>query len=517
MKLMCCEHPIRVYNKYINEYLWTSCGKCNSCRNARAARWSQRCETERKRSKFTFFVTLTYRESCLPKFNLDGGFHAGLRPSIDELHGMSLVSTKHSKDGSLDFDSLVMDKQADIDLFLDLLQNDGIPYGSKTDIQLFHKRLNKFFFQNVTHTYKNFRYFIASELGSTTLRPHFHALYFVNDSDVASRFKEAILSSWKFGLSDVQYVEGTACSYVAQYVNKPSSLPSFYRASELQPFYFFSKNPTIGSEDGFDVFGGMPQYSESVKEIFNKCLVSKIDTGKADYGEITVVPIGKSVESRLFPKCPFYSEISSTLRAQFYSISSRFPSRTFKGFFIKIKEWLVSSFDMIHNTGQDVYQYILNKLDHCSESGVNWLKRLYYLSRKVCKLCYTFGISISQFVEKADIYWNKKELYLLKQMYSFQQDVLGHGDASLEDIALMYPEYLRLQGFTIDEYVEMFNPPLVQQMKDDGALYAFSNKKTHYKNSYLDSLRDKGKPLYNILNKFYHAKECNETIEALTA
>lgn len=508
---------MRVYNKYIGEYLWTSCGKCNSCRNARAARWSQRCETERQRSKFTFFVTLTYRESCLPKYNLDGGFHAGLRPSIDELHGMSLVSTKHSKDGSVGFDSLVMDKQADLDLFLDLLQNDGIPYASKTDIQLFHKRLNKYFFQNVTHTYKNFRYFIASELGSTTLRPHFHALYFVNDSDVAARFKEAILSSWRFGIVDVQYVEGTACSYVAQYVNKPSSLPSFYRASELQPFYFFSKNPTIGAESGFDVFGGMPQYSEGVKEIFDKCLVSKIDSRKADFGEVCVVPIGKSVESRLFPKCPFYSEISSSLRVEFYSISSRFQSRNFNGFFTKIKEWLVSSYDSLYNTGADIYQYVLHKLDYCSESGVNWLKRLYYLSRKVCKLCYTFGISISTFVEKADIYWNKKELYLLKQLYTFQDDVISHGDASPEDIALMYPEYLRSQGYTVDEYVEAFNPPLVQQMKDNAAFYAFSNKQTHYKNSYLDSLRDKGKPLFNILNKFYHAKECYETLEALSA
>ena len=74
MHLLSCEHPQRVYNKYINEYVWVSCGKCNCCRNAKAFRWTDALERERLLHRYCMFVTLTYSDDNLPKLEL-GFFH----------------------------------------------------------------------------------------------------------------------------------------------------------------------------------------------------------------------------------------------------------------------------------------------------------------------------------------------------------------------------------------------------------------------------------------------------------
>ena len=66
MHLLSCEHPQRVYNKYSQEYVWVPCGKCNICKNRRAAHYTELLERERSQHLFTFFVTLTYSDEHLP-------------------------------------------------------------------------------------------------------------------------------------------------------------------------------------------------------------------------------------------------------------------------------------------------------------------------------------------------------------------------------------------------------------------------------------------------------------------
>ena len=256
MELISCEHPVRVYNKYIDEFVWTSCGHCNACRKRRAARWVARLEAERRLHPVSLFVTLTYNEPSLPvlQFNDEGDL---------------LVSNKDSL--SIPFDEMVFSSVADKQYFDSRMALGGIPYASVVDIQKFHKRLNKWFHDNVTQTYKNFRYFTVSEFGSTTLRPHFHSIYFTDSLEVASRFAEGVCACWQFGISDTQYIEKSANSYVAQYLNELFDLPSFYHHSKIRPFFVCSKQPPIGMRD---------KWQEDFKEIFDTCSPTRIGRNK---------------------------------------------------------------------------------------------------------------------------------------------------------------------------------------------------------------------------------------------
>ena len=376
MHLMSCEHPVRVYNKYIDKYLFVPCGKCNSCLNRKAMYWTNQCEKERRNSMFTMFVTLTYDELSLPVYNVTGGFDF-----LDEVEdGLKrkqihyLQSTRLHDVECMAYDpEKLFDEDADKELFFDFIKGRGIPYASKSDIQLFHKRLNKWFFENVTHKFKNFRYFIVSELGNTGLRPHFHALYFINDSEVARRFYEGLLACWKFGIIDCQYVENSACSYVAQYINKLHDLPSFYKAKQIRPFFLCSRSPIIGN---------VCECTQTDEEIFNSGTVQTFSYNRKD-SRLVLSEIDKSTENRLYPKCSCFSQISYSLRVELYSISSRFVASRFEEFKERIKEFLdsleykfkVSDFVVV------LRQYV----DGFSVQGEEWLRRAYYLSRKVCK------------------------------------------------------------------------------------------------------------------------------------
>lgn len=70
MHLLTCEHPQRVFNKYINQYVWVACGHCNSCQNAKAYRWTDALERERLNSRYCLFVTLTFDDLHLPTMGL---------------------------------------------------------------------------------------------------------------------------------------------------------------------------------------------------------------------------------------------------------------------------------------------------------------------------------------------------------------------------------------------------------------------------------------------------------------
>ena len=512
---MSCEHPKRVYNKYIQEYIWVPCGECNTCKVRKASTYTKLCEIERQNSLFTMFVTLTYDEPSLPVYTLTGGFDDNF--IIADFNNFKCQSLRASRLHDVDcipISSLDFEEQCDKDLFMYYLTHNGIPYASRSDIQLFNKRLNKWFFDNVTHKYKNFRYFIVSELGSTTLRPHFHALYFVNDSEVGRRFSEAVLACWKYGRTDTQYVENSACSYVAQYLNKLSDLPSFYKTRSLRPFYLASRNPFIGAVD---------KYAQSDEEILYKCSPTSFNYRPKD-SQLVLSQLDKSVENRLFPKCPFYGQISNSLRTEFYTIARRFESRTYELFREKVRSFLDITYDYydwycslsgVLPVVSEFSEYLREKVDGFSLEGDNWLRRLYYLSRKVLSNALRFGLSIYAYLQRIDLYWKNKEVYLLKEMYRFQTDYMSKRGNDAFDIQLMYPEFLHKNGLFIGDVLSMFTPDDVRCQREDAAFYQRKNKNTHFKNMYLESLSLKNNHYYKQLKNYYYAKKRNEISEAL--
>lgn len=499
MKLVSCCNPKRVYNKYLGEYLWVGCGECSICKNRKASKWTFRLEQERLLHPYSFFVTLTYDEMHLPRLFLDGAFIEGKATLLQD------PNRPDCPEFFLDYNYDIDWPQEDKDLFGSFLV-DGVPYVSKTDIQLFHKRLNKWFFDNVTQKYKNFRYFLVSEYGSTTLRPHYHAIYFVDSAEVASRLSEGINICWKYGRIDCQAVESSASAYVSGYVNKSADLPSFYKSLPFRSFILCSRNPALGIGN---------QSNESLQEIFYSSTPKVLVRGAKDT-QFKFVPLLSSLENRVFPKCCFFGSVSDSVRVQLYGISERFGRyKRFTDFLESLKFHLKNFFEDAIENFSEFFFTLDSIVDNFSEEGLNRIRRLYYVSKRVLNNCLSFNVSLTFYVKKICDFYCNKEYEVLKEFYQLQQDLVNNvrGFVS-DDLSCLYPEHIYKMGYYFSD-VRKDNKFFVMECKAADVKYMQFNR-TKFKNAYIDSKLLKGEniSLFNSLKKYFYAKKCYEVNQA---
>ncbi|UPW41980.1 replication initiator protein [Dipodfec virus RodF1_50] len=191
------------------------CGKCSGCRMDYARSWADRCMLELEYHSSAYFVTLTYNDEHLPL----SGF-------TDEDTGEFLPAAT-------------------------LL---------KRDFQLFMKRLRKRFGEGI-------RFFAAGEYGTTTFRPHYHAILFGIKLDDLALWRRAIDSGiqddftyrtsptlekiWGNGFVCVADVTWETCAYTARYVMKKLKGPAaqFYDMFNIEPpFTLMSRQPGIAKQ-----------------------------------------------------------------------------------------------------------------------------------------------------------------------------------------------------------------------------------------------------------------------------
>ena len=72
MHLVNCEHPRFVINPSTGDKIRVRCGKCDTCKNARAKDWCNRLIEESQHHRFGFMVNLTYSDSNIPRMRFDG-------------------------------------------------------------------------------------------------------------------------------------------------------------------------------------------------------------------------------------------------------------------------------------------------------------------------------------------------------------------------------------------------------------------------------------------------------------
>lgn len=176
---MDCPYPVYIKTAdclketgYPYTHMAVPCGKCYVCKSNKRREWFTRLYFEQKRVPSSVFVTLTYDDEHLPV-------------------------------------------------------KSGRPCVVKRDIQLFLKRLRK---------KCSFRYFIVSEYGPTTLRPHYHGLFF----GLSVMDEPKILSAWQNGFVSVGSVTSNSINYVCKYC-LPFINDDFYNG-----FMLCSKRPAIG-------------------------------------------------------------------------------------------------------------------------------------------------------------------------------------------------------------------------------------------------------------------------------
>lgn len=116
---------------------------------------------------------------------------------------------------------------------------------NKNDVLSFLNRLRSFF--NYKYSCK-FRYFLVSEYGSHTFRPHYHALLFNIPEDVRT-FRDTLLREWSLGRIQCDSISKGRIHYCTKYCLKEDE--DFYREFDvvdtdnpefvIRPFRLMSK------------------------------------------------------------------------------------------------------------------------------------------------------------------------------------------------------------------------------------------------------------------------------------
>lgn len=168
-------------------YVMVPCGKCPACLSKKRVSWAVRLFQEVKTCESCYFITLTYDEDHIPY------------------------------------------KRVDKDIM--------IPTVSKKDVQLFLKRLRK-----RIEPFK-IRYFLVSEYGPQTFRPHYHMILFNFPQYLNNKLDEILTDAWQSGFITVAPVNDARINYVSGYCLDGSTLPEIYTRN----FMLCSRRPGIGS------------------------------------------------------------------------------------------------------------------------------------------------------------------------------------------------------------------------------------------------------------------------------
>lgn len=183
MRIMCTQ-PIQIYNRSSKislrgqALLFTvECGKCEECKKAKSKEYTLRGYFEHKdcisKGGYTYFDTLTYSNKYLPKHY-------------------------------------------------------GIAHFDRSHITLCLKELRVYLTRAGFDVKDNLKYFVTSEYGGQTHRPHYHCLFFINVPNLdVKTFWNYLNKAWKFGFLDRRSTAPkrvvnsiAAINYVSKYVQK---------------------------------------------------------------------------------------------------------------------------------------------------------------------------------------------------------------------------------------------------------------------------------------------------------
>ncbi len=205
---MNCFHPVKIYltdeererRMHLDEsypllyrmatFVYVPCGKCEACLSKRKSDWFVRLKKEHEMCESAYFITLTYDQDKVPWEFVD---------SNGELLPVMVVSKK--------------------------------------DCQDFLKRLRK----NI-QPFK-VRYFLISEYGPRTLRPHYHLILFNFPQLLNGELLNILDKSWGNGFVSCSPVNDSRISYCVNYCLDNSTLPDYLPKN----FMLCSRKPGIGS------------------------------------------------------------------------------------------------------------------------------------------------------------------------------------------------------------------------------------------------------------------------------
>lgn len=258
---MRCTNPKYIYRDLLypsgelkSTKISVACGKCEACLLQKQMNWRIRINEEFRSCDGAIFFTLTYDPIYLPyrdhfRFELSGNVR---QLDIDTLRSHQLRC--HHLSPVVRLSDYICDDddpdKSDKDLKFNNLSFEiatGIKESTcyKKDIQDFLKRLRK------RLQPQKIRYFICSEYGPTTNRPHYHGIIFglgidqiVSKAKRLAEIQSLLQDVWQNGFVSADFCNGARCNYVAKYCVKPHGAVS---DSRTPPFILCSRRPAIGS------------------------------------------------------------------------------------------------------------------------------------------------------------------------------------------------------------------------------------------------------------------------------
>lgn len=412
-----CFHPVRVRKDGVD--IVVPCGKCDGCLLHKANEWSMRCGMEIEGSPATIFGSLTYSNKYLPK--LYPFFKDDYQPyqyvfgdpkrfdlSLENVGFDFFWSSDHSenirfngKEDVFRSDGLEI-RPINSGQYLpvqisnwDNFYRPAIAYASKRDIQLWLKLLRRELDEKIKYREQRvlergyFRYFIISEIGPTTNRPHYHFLIFCQSQEIASCLLEGTLyKNWKMCLQErfdpyVHLCDSGARGYVTQYLTSFSSLPRVYKeAKEVRPFRLASKSPGIGY---------IEQDKEKIYEDISRRVI-KYTRAVARLEFTALLSYPKNFCVTLFPKCYQYSSLSDSRRFSVYSFLYR----------------------QVRELGRD-YSCVSKRLCQTMHASD-------YLATRACwKFCEITGETPDYYFYLLDMYYYLVDMETLRSFYKSQE------------------------------------------------------------------------------------------------
>lgn len=475
-----CFHPRKVTNRYTHETLFVRCGTCPSCLVHRSNIQCALISNMSSHFKYAYFFTLTYSDEFVPRVSLEVVERCDAESEIDaymsdsdprhlpyddsryqiaatylprsgcfRVHGSGRVRDFSETEESYQFlhtfsgkevrDLLVASnsrydfaRKCVVSPSIDECRNEVLvlnPY----DQNLFFKRLRKLIAEKYD---EKICYYLVSEYGGRTYRPHWHGILFFNSDELTSSICELVSKSWSYGLTDCSLSRGSAAGYVASYINSFVDLPDFFnRHKEIRPRSYHSKGLSVNS-----LFRQSSDISE-IQEVVASCSDGFSIPINGEY--VTVKP-SRSYERTIFPrisdpvfKNPYgfadlffgaFTASNRLIRDGYISIDENLSvwaiSNRYARFYYDVKSGYRTAsqydfliFDYIRlETVQLNFDSVVGKIYRFFSSVDRtlrfWRLDRYTLPEDLKKSLFKLFVSSSE-------YWSKKELRFLNDFYDY--------------------------------------------------------------------------------------------------
>lgn len=318
-----CVNQRYIKNCYGKEIL-VKCGHCSACLQEKAIARTNRIRNTISVDTVPLFLTLTYRNECIPYikhfevvdnnglYNLRCNVYRDSSPVYERVNGSyDTCLNLHLGTNILGIVDLPFGKCKCNDKFISFHgASDFTKIGVSwyPDVQNFIKKLKVYLFRFYGFS-NTFSYYICTEYGPSSQRPHVHAvLYCKKDSFDFQKYKCAIAKAWSF--CDIYKfprsveIATNVSGYIASYVNSSNSLPSlFTECSEFKQKHSYSH--AFGMEN--------PAFClENIQQAFDrrslKYSVSKVRNGMQSFDNLL---LPKYVISRYFPQHKGFNRLTS--------------------------------------------------------------------------------------------------------------------------------------------------------------------------------------------------------------